>query len=270
MEPLTAEDFQSLQSYIQQHYGIDLHKKSQLISSRLAVPISQIGYTSFHDYVLDIISGRRPDLVNPMLARLTTNYTYFMREEAHFQFLQSTVLPWIEKQHRNDHCVNIWSAGCSSGEEPYNLSMYVMDYFQAKGSWDTRILATDISTDMLQRAVNPVYSAENLNNLPAGWKSRYFTRRPDGLYTVAPRLRKNVLFRIFNLMDPIHFRKKFDLICCRNVMIYFNQSVKDALIQRFYGATVPGGYLFIGHSEGVNRNTCPYEYIKPAIYRKKV
>lgn len=269
MTPLTNEDFFLLHTYVRQHYGIDLHKKKLLISSRLSAPVAQLGYTSFHEYVQDIISGRRPDLINPMLARLTTNYTYFMREEVHFRFLQQTVLPMLEQKHKNDRCISIWSAGCSSGEEPYTMSMYLLDYFRDKGSWDTRILATDLSNDMLFRASQPVYNEENLSSLPPVWKKRYFVKGSDGLYRITSELRSNVLFREFNLMDPIHFRKKFDLICCRNVMIYFDQQVKEDLVRRFYQATVPGGYLFIGHSEGLNRNSCPYEYIQPAIYQKK-
>ncbi len=263
MLTLTDSDFQRLYTYIKQHYGIDLSKKKQLIVSRLSHTLSSKGYRDFSAYVDDIMSGRDPDMVTAMLNKLTTNYTYFLREEDHFKYLWDVVLPDLEKKHA------IWSAGCSSGEEPYTISMYLKEYFGAQASqWDTRVLATDISQKILNTAMTASYNDESLSSLPATWKQKYFVRK-DGNYTVAPAIKQNVIFRTFNLMDPIQFKKKFDLIFCRNVMIYFDQPTKDALVRRFYNATVPGGHLFIGHSEGLTKATCPYDYIQPAIYKKK-
>ena len=271
MDTLTDEDFTRMYQYIQSHYGIDLHKKKQLIVSRLTNVISLQGYDSFHTYTDDIVNGRRPDLISSMLGKLTTNYTYFMREEQHFDFLKDTILPYLAEKHKGDRSINIWSAGCSSGQEPYSVSIILKEYFDALGGkWDTRILATDLSTDMLNIAVNPTYTSESLSNIPDEWKRKYFTARPDDTWTVSPILRNNVLFRQFNLMDPIHFRKKFDLILCRNVMIYFDAPTKDALVKRFFDATEDKGYLFIGHSEGLSKTNCPYKYITPAIYRKEI
>ncbi len=269
MTTLTNEDFNRLYRYIQTNYGIDLSKKQQLIVSRLTSSLEAEGYTDFHVFVDDIVGNRRPDLVSPMLNKLTTNYTYFLREEEHFNFLKNVILPEAEARHRGDKCLSIWSAGCSSGEEPYTISMYLKEYFGANApQWDTRVLATDISMEVLRKAMNPTYVEESLSSLPAGWKAKYFVKRPDGTYTVNDILKKNVIFRPFNLMESIRFRKQFDLIFCRNVMIYFNSHTKDALVNRFYNATVDGGYLFIGHSEGINRATCPYKYLQPAIYKK--
>ena len=104
--------------------------------------------------------------------------------------------------------------------------------------------------------------------LSSSWKQKYFVKNKDNTYTIAPVIKQNVIFQTFNLMNPIRFRRPFDLIFCRNVMIYFDQATKDALVQRFYDATVPGGYLLIGHSEGLNKAACPYEYLMPAIYQK--
>ncbi len=270
MTTLTDEDFNRLYRFIQNNYGIDLSKKKQLIVSRLQQSLESNGYSSFADYVNDIVGGRRPDLVPPMLNKLTTNYTYFLREEAHFNFLRNTVLPELAQKHRNDRSLSIWSAGCSSGEEPYTISIYLKEYFgYDAGQWDTRILATDISQNVLNTAMNPTYQDEQLERIPAPWKTKYFQKRPDGTYTVSKEIRDNVIFRPFNLMEQIRFRRPFDLIFCRNVMIYFDQETKDALVNRFYNVTVPGGYLFIGHSEGLNKQTCPYKYLMPAIYQKK-
>ena len=122
---------------------------------------------------------------------------------------------------------------------------------------------------MLSNAANPRYPAESLEKLPKAWVNKYFVPLGDGFYTVSEELRKNVIFRPFNLMEPIRFKRDFDLIFCRNVMIYFDQETKDALVKRFYNATYPEGHLFIGHSEGLTKQSCPYKYIKPAIYRKE-
>lgn len=148
--------------------------------------------------------------------------------------------------------------------------MILKEFFGAKASaWDTRVLATDISQNALVAAKNAVYEEDSLKELSPTWKSKYFrqTGQP-GVYTVAPEIKSNVIFRTFNLMDPIKFRLKFDVIFCRNVMIYFDQPTKDALVKRFYDATNPGGYLLIGHSESLNKATTPYKYLKPATYRK--
>lgn len=269
MLPLSDEDFRRLYTHIRTHYGIDLSKKKQLIVSRLSNTLAAQGYTNFSQYVDEIISGRDKDMVTAMLNKLTTNYTYFLREENHFQYMWDVVLPALAKKHERDKILSIWSAGCSSGEEPYTISMYLKEFFGSKpGKWDTRILATDISQEILNTAMNPVYQEDSLSRLPDAWRKKYFVSKGDGSYTVAPAIRDNVIFRPFNLMDPIRFRRPFDLIFCRNVMIYFDQPTKDALVRRFYDATLPGGHLFIGHSEGLNKSDCPYRYIMPAIYQK--
>ena len=262
-------DFARLCTYIHSHYGIDLHKKKDLVASRLTRIVAAGGYGSFTQYTDDIISGRHPELVSAMLNRLTTNYTYFLREEEHFTFFQRTVLPELAQKHRLDHSPAVWSAGCSSGEEPYTLSMYLMEYFGARTEhWDTTVLATDLSGQVLQQAKAPAYSEDSLRSLPEAWRRKYFRRTPSGAYTVCGELRRNVVFRQFNLMEPIRFRRKFDVIFCRNVMIYFDKPTKAALVQRLYEATVPGGYLFIGHSESLDKESCPYRYLRPALYRK--
>jgi chemotaxis protein methyltransferase CheR len=202
-----------------------------------------------------------------VLNKLTTNYTFFMREQEHFHFFRNTILPDIIQRHRKDRTLSIWSAGCASGEEPYTISMYLMDYLGSEArNWDARVLATDISQHALDKAKEGRYNLPD--TIPSAWKSRYFKADgTDGYYLVAPQIRNNVIFRTFNLMEPIRFRLKFDLIFCRNVMIYFNQETKDALVGRFCDATVPGGYLLIGHSETLGKNP-GYRYLAPATFQK--
>ena len=266
---ITDADFQRLVRFIHENYGIDLSKKRQLITSRLSQSLKSRGYHDFKSFLEHLFTTKDPQDLELVLNKLTTNYTYFLREKDHFTFFQNTVLPELAQRHQKDKVLSIWSAGCSSGEEPYNISMYLKEYFSAiPGSWDTRILATDISQRVLDSAMEPRYSLESLKELPPSWQERYFVPIGDKTYTVSDALRKNVIFRSFNLMDPIHFRKKFDLIFCRNVMIYFDHPTKAALVRRFYDATAPGGYLFIGHSESLDKESCPFSYIEPAIYRK--
>lgn len=269
MLTINENDFQRLVTFIKKDYGIDLSKKKQLISGRLSNTILSMGFSTFQEYVDYLIKTKKDKDLELMLNKLTTNYTYFMREEAHFKFFTDTILPYLESV-KKDKVLSIWSAGCSSGQEPYTISMILKEYFGSKaGMWDTRVLATDISQNALKAATEAVYEADSLEGLPTGWKSKYFRPADAGHYTVAPEIRSNVIFRTFNLMDPIKFRLKFDVIFCRNVMIYFDQPTKDALIQRFYNATNPGGYLLIGHSEGLNKDTNPYKYLQPATYRKE-
>lgn len=269
MNDLSDEDFKRLYTFMQEKFGIDLKRKKPLIVSRLTSILESRGYTDFHDYVNDIIQKQDQDMMTTLLNKLTTNYTYFMREESHFDYLENVVMPQLAEKHKNDRVLSIWSAGCSSGEEPYNISMYLLEYFgKLGGNWDTRILATDISQNVLSKAEDPKYLPESLEKLPKSWKNKYFVPIEDGYYTVSEELRKNVIFRPFNLMSPIQFKRDFDLIFCRNVMIYFDQPTKDALVKRFYDVTYPGGHLFIGHSEGLTKATCPYTYVKPAIYRR--
>lgn len=271
MLSISDSDFHKLVQFIHTNYGIDLSKKRSLISGRLSGYLATLGYHDFHDYVSHILTTQKRSDVEEMLNRLTTNYTYFMREENHFTYFRDVILPWMKQQHQKDRVLSIWSAGCSSGQEPYTISMILKEFFGSEASlWDTRVLATDISQKALDAARKGIYEEEALQKLPASWRSKYFVRSPhSGTCEVSQTLRSNVIFRTFNLMEPIRFRLKFDVIFCRNVMIYFDQSTKDALTERFFHATRPGGYLLIGHSESLNKITTPYSYCMPAVYRRK-
>ncbi|MDE7038211.1 MAG: protein-glutamate O-methyltransferase CheR [Lachnospiraceae bacterium] len=269
MLEIKDRDFQRLVTFVHQNYGIDLSKKRQLIVGRLSNTILSMGFSSFEEYIENLLTNKRPEDLELMLNKLTTNYTFFMREGAHFELFKDTILPYLVET-KKDKVLSIWSAACSSGEEPYTISMIIKEFFGAKASaWDTRVLATDISQNALIAAKNAVYDEESLKELSPTWKSKYFrSAGAPGTYTVAPEIKSNVIFRTFNLMDPIKFRLKFDVIFCRNVMIYFDQPTKEALVKRFFDATNPGGYLLIGHSESLNKATTPYKYLKPATYRK--
>lgn len=264
---ITDADFQRLARFIQGTYGIDLSKKRQLIVGRLSTAIRQRGYDSFSKFVDHLLNTKDQDELTLVLNKLTTNYTFFMREVDHWELFRTHILPEIVRRHQRDKTLAIWSAGCSSGEEPYNISMYLFDYLGSQAAtWDTRILATDISEQALATAQKGIY--ELPENMPPAWKKKYFLPQPDGSWMVTPQVKQNVIFRTFNLMDPIQFKRPFDVIFCRNVMIYFDQPTKDALVRRFYNATLPGGYLLISYSENLSANT-PYARTAPATYQKR-
>ncbi len=259
-------DFNRLVKFVRENYGIDLRQKRQLITSRLGGTVKNRGFGSFKEYVDYLLTKGNGDDINQLLSRLTTNYTYFMRETESFDFFTRSILPEITRKHQRDKILSLWSAGCSSGEEPYNVTMYMLDYLGAQAAaWDTRMLATDISMDALSKAQKGVYDLPD--TLPAKWKRDYFTPSTGGHFAVAPKVRNNVMFRQFNLMDPIQFRRKFDVIFCRNVMIYFDQPTKKALVERFYNATQPGGFLIISLSENLTPDA-PYKRVATSIFQK--
>ncbi len=269
MLTLTQEDYLRLVKFMRTNYGINLERKKELIQSRLSDIIASMGYTSFKDYVKHIETSKDQNEIEIIVNALTTNYTYFMRENTHFDHFRDVILPDLEKK-KKDKVLSIWSAGCSSGEEPYTLSMLIMDHFGEKAKqWDTRILATDISEKALQKALIGKYKEESISKVPESWKTKYFGK-PDKLgdCQVSDQIRANVIYKTFNLMDRIQFKLKFDVIFCRNVMIYFDRDTQKALTKRFYDATNSGGYLFIGHSENLVDNEMGYNYIMPAAYRK--
>jgi chemotaxis protein methyltransferase CheR len=179
-------------------------------------------------------------------------------------------LPFFVKAAGGDRDLRVWSAGCSTGEEPYTLAM-VIDSFLGpeKRLWDTKILATDISTAALEKASKAVYLDSQLETVPGGWRTRYFRKIDDEHSVLNESIRQEIIFRRFNLMnEAFPFRKKFHVIFCRNVMIYFEAETKRELLNRFYDQLEPGGYLFIGHSESVNRHESKFTFVAPAIYRK--
>ena len=267
IQPISDEDFRKLTNFIKAQYGITLQQKRQLVTSRLSSMLTEQGYTSFSEFVAQLLKERDPQKIEQVLNRLTTNYTFFMRETEHFDFFTKVILPELVRKYQSKKSLAIWSAGCSSGEEPYNLSMYIKDYLGMQANqWDTRILDTDISQKALATAKKGVY--ELPNTVPEAWRKKYFKKIEGSRYAVSPEIRSNVIFQTFNLMDPIKFRTKFDVIFCRNVMIYFDQPTKDALVRRFYDATVPGGYLMISHSENLSKDA-PYVTVAPSTFQKK-
>ena len=266
---LKDQEFRMLVGYIREHFGINLEKKRNLIEGRLGNHVAEAGFASYQAYFDHVFADQSGSELSNLANRLTTNHTYFLREPEHFHFMRETILPELT-QRVNDRDLRIWSAGCSSGEEPYTLTMLLHDFFGYDyHKWDTTLLATDISEKALKIATAGTYPTESLENVPPDWRRRYFKPIDDKKSQVIDQVKDNVLFRKFNLMQPqFPFRRKFHVIFCRNVMIYFDKPTKEALIQRYFDVTEPGGYLMIGHAETINKNTTGYQYVRPAIYRK--
>ena len=269
MLTIAEADFKRLVGFIKSQYGINLTKKRVLIEGRLSNLILERGFLDFHTYLEAVFQDRTGREMTTLLNRLTTNHTYFMREPEHFDFFRDTVLPYIESVEKG-YSARVWCAGCSTGEEPYTLEMILKDHFGGRfPKWNTRLLATDISERALSIAKEGKYTADSLDKVPAAWRLRYFEPVADGS-RVRPEVKNDVEFRSLNLMlKQFPLRQKFHVIFCRNVMIYFEQETKTALVNRFYEYLESGGYLFIGHSESVDRKATAFQYIKPAVYRKE-
>lgn len=266
---ISDKDFSRLTEYLKERFGINLTKKRVLIEGRLNQHLIRNGYDNYTAYLDAVFSDPTGAELSNILNYLTTNYSFFMREWDHFEFYQNRILPELKAQ-LNDRDLRLWSAGCSTGEEAYTLSMVTQEFFGAEGSqWDKKILATDISQKVLNFASAGIYGAEAMEALPKTWKLAHFTKLADGRYQAKDSLRQEVVFRSFNLMEKaLPFKKPFHVIFCRNVMIYFDAKTKTELVNRFYNALAPGGYLIVGQSESLDRSAVKFSYVMPSIYQK--
>jgi len=257
-------DFVKISRILYDIAGIKLNDgKEGLVVSRLGKRMREVGIPSFKAYVARVQED--PAELREMIDRLTTNKTSFFRESAHFDFLRTRALPsW------GDRDVTIWSAGCSSGEEPYTIATVLHDYAQGGGA-KGRILATDLSHRTLVKARAGVYSAEAVRDIPPQTITRHFNRERDGQHeqlVAKDHLRSIIRFGALNLMEEWPMKGPFDAIFCRNVMIYFDRDTQERLVQRFSKLLAPDGYLFVGHSETLHSMQHDLRYVAPAAYAK--
>ncbi len=275
---LTTREFALFRDLIYAEAGISLgDSKQQLVASRLAKRLRALGLTSYskyYDYLMhnDRDGSERLKMINS----LTTNKTDFFREDHHFDYLKSTIFPAFEQIAKQAHKrkIRIWSAACSTGEEPYTLAMTILDFFGPTvfNTWDIRILASDIDTDVLTHAQRGKYPRERIEEVPPALRKQSFIKRDDDqndTMTIRPELQSLITFRRINFVDeawPIH--TEFDIIFCRNVMIYFDEPTQDRLLTRFASYLKPCGHLFIGHSESILRLDQIYRPIGQTIYQK--
>lgn len=271
MQQITDSEFEQISAYIKSNYGIYLkEEKTSLVTGRLSNVLLSKNMESFSEYFDYVISDPTGLAAVELIDKITTNHTFFMREVEHFEYFRNVVLPYLTRTVK-DKDLRIWSAGCSSGEEPYTLAMILDEFFgREKLWWDTKVLATDICNNVLEEAKNGIYSNDEIASLPALWKQKYFDWYNADFSKLNHQIMNEVIFRKFNLMDPIFpFRRKFHVIFCRNVMIYFDNETKHKLVDKFYDLMEDGGFLFIGHSESLDREETRFRYIMPALYRKE-
>ncbi len=270
MVEITRKEFQQLSDYIKANYGIRLkEEKMTLVSGRLHNVLQQEGFSNFTEYYHHLVTDKSGDAVITLIDRITTNHTFFMRETSHFHYFRDKVLPYLSDTVKEKD-LRIWCAACSTGEEAYTLAILIDEFFgKSKMWWDTKILATDISEQVLETARKGIYSNERIAPLPASWKSAYFKTYDYENSVVIDKIKNEVIYRKLNLVDDIFpFKKKLHTIFCRNVMIYFDNETKNKLVEKFYNHLEYGGYLFIGHSESLNRELTKFKYISPSVYRK--
>lgn len=271
---LTDEEFEQISQLVYDYCGINLHDgKKELVRSRLAKILRQRGLRTFREYLQFVQSDVSGNAFSELIDSLSTNLTSFFREAVHFQFLAEKFLPELvaKKQRAGVLKIRGWSAGCSSGEEPYSIAITVLDNIPDAARWDIKLLATDISNRVLKTAQEGVYEPERVAPVPPALRSKYLRpKQVDGqmAYAVTDSLKQLIVFKYLNLMATWPFRGPFDFIFCRNVMIYFDKRTQQQLIDRFYQILADGGILFTGHSESLTGIRHQFRYVQPTIYRK--
>jgi len=272
---ITERDFQTIRQLVYDNFGINLtDQKRSLVVGRLQKVLRQRSFPDFPTYLQWLTSDRSGEGLEELANRISTNHTFFWRENSHFNHFAKTALPELVARKRKEGGgkLRIWCAGCSSGEEPYTLAMLMQEVLGADHDrLSPVLLATDISQVALRTAMAAVYADERLQQMPRDLMRKYLRKGPQpGTWQIAEEIRRRVIFRRHNLMNATFpFKNAFDAVFCRNVMIYFDRPTRDALIERFHRHTVPGGYLYIGHSETLGRDGALYDYVLPAAYRRK-
>lgn len=271
MAKMTDEEYLRIARFLKSRYGIDMSRKKEIVAGRLENYTRANGWNTYTEFMNAVEKDATGSLEKKLVNLLSTNHTFFMREPEHFNYLRQVVLPWVKKKEERTKDIRIWCGASSTGEEPYTIAMVMADFFGLEYSaWDTQVLATDISTDVLRRAMDGVYTSEQVEVLPENWKRRFFRKIiNEDAYRVTDELKNEVMFRKFNLMDSFPFRKRLHVVFLRNVMIYFDEKTKKELIQKVYDVMEPGGYLFIGQTESINKEYCPFEHVRPSVYRKR-
>jgi len=267
---LTAGEFNRIRDYVRNYSGISLSdEKKSLVYSRLRPVLEKNNFNSFTEYIDYLVNDKTANVLAEFINKITTNHTYFMRESDHFEYLRDIALPYIEANYAAKKDLRLWCAAASTGEEPYTLQMIINDYFESKPGWNIETLATDISSNVLTKAVAGLYPEEKIKELPREWTKKYFIDNKNQTYTVCPAIKNNITFRKFNLMNEMpRFKQPLQIIFCRNVMIYFDLETRYALINRLYNVLDRGGYLFLGHSETLNNMPDKFKFAQPSIYTR--
>jgi chemotaxis protein methyltransferase CheR len=272
---LDESEFQRISELVYEHCGINLHDgKKELVRARLAKRLREGNFPSFSEYIEHVLNDPTGREWSVLIDSLSTNLTKFFREGQHFDYMRQEFLPPLlaAKRARNQFRIRGWSAGCSSGEEPYSIAITLLEAVAGQGRWDVKVLATDVSTRVLEKARRGVYDEERVEPIPPHWRNKYLRSVRQGgrtLYEVDESLKAVVIPHYLNLMQDWPIKGPLDFIFCRNVMIYFDKPTQSRLIQRFHSLLNSGGILFTGHSESLTGIEHAFKYVKPTIYMKQ-
>lgn len=268
MEQFTEKHFKMYSEFIYEKFGIYLNSaKKQTLLIRLERLMADNQMSSYEEYLNTLKQGKNKELLAEFAEKITINKTDFFREINHFLFIKEK-FDFITKNNPRilvNKEIRIWSAGCSTGEEPYTLAMVLKEFLPE--DIKIKILATDISTRVLQTAQEGIYPLDIKNEVESYYLLKYFNKVEAG-FQISNHIKDLVMFRLFNLMSQFQFKNTFDIIFCRNVMIYFDSSVQQNLLDKFYDVITPGGILFIGHSESLSGKKLNFKYIQPTVYMK--
>ena len=271
---LSQKEFQQLSDLVYDYCGINLHQgKRELVRARLNKLVRAGGFDCFSTYMEHVMADNTKAAFSKMIDAICTNLTSFFRESKHFDYLRQVFLP-ARMQSKNKagmRRLRAWSAGCSSGEEPYSIAMTLLESLESPSQWDIALLATDVSTRILNFARRGIYPKARVTQIPPDLLSRYWQRQGKGMQQevqAGPQLKEMILFRHLNLMEGWPIRTSLDFIFCRNVMIYFDKATQEKLVNRYWHCLDRGGLLFTGHSESLAGIEHPFKYIQPTIYMK--
>ncbi|OQX98846.1 MAG: chemotaxis protein CheR [Bacteroidetes bacterium 4572_128] len=270
----TERDFQRLSDFIQKNYGIKMPpEKKIMLKSRLQKRLKKLNIISYKEYIDFVFSKneKKKELVN-MMDAVSTNKTDFFREKKHFDFLSKFILPKI-LEDTSKRYLKLWSSACSSGEEVYTMAIILNEFLLKNPAFSYSILGTDISTIVLNKAIRAIYPNESINNLDIELKRKYFLKSKNAnirKVRIISNLRNKVSFKRLNLMDNFYnnINNNFDIIFCRNVLIYFDRKVQEKVIRKLCKHLVKGGYFFLGHSESIIGMNLPLVQIKPTVLKK--
>jgi chemotaxis protein methyltransferase CheR len=268
---ITDEEFVNLRDLMYKTTGVFLKDtKKILVVTRLRKRLNELNIDTFADYY-NYLAVNRAEF-DKFINAITTNETFFFRNDKHFDFLKGEWLPEIIKE-RKDHKIKIWSAACSTGEEPYSIYIFLLENLPNPSVWNIQIDATDINTDVLNAAKKAEYGQERMRATPPHIVNKYFEKSTNhhggAVYNLKAQFKDKVRFRQHNLLN-VYGEKEFDLVFLRNVLIYFDVPMKKIAIQNAYKVIKPGGYLFLGHSEGMLGIESDFDYVQPSVFRSKV
>ncbi|MDY6831693.1 MAG: CheR family methyltransferase [Thermodesulfobacteriota bacterium] len=271
--PMTADDFAAIGGFIQAEFGIKMPPaKKTMLQSRLLKRLRAMNMSSYRQYREYLFSPEGMAHELPlMIDAVTTNKTDFFRERAHFDLLYETLLPAWFARNGGRRKFAAWSAGCATGEEPYSMAMILSEFARIQPGFDFEVTGTDLSREVVEKARQAIYPEAKTEAVPADLKRRYFMRSRDRdkkLMRVVPELRRKVAFGCLNLMKPFSCPGKNDVVFCRNVVIYFERPLQEALFNRCCECILPGGYLFIGHSETLGGMDLPLKQVFPTVYQR--